>query len=389
MTGWRPSLRQGIGITGFAIVFLLLAGVAIWRSDILQAGLDPEVPFQTYDPPPAPDYRSPTAWALLEAHLPGAGEAAIFFIHSTTYDGGADWLAPIGHDAADAHLFRVVLPNYAGPFARAGAISAPRYRQASLYSRLTLRDDAREARAYAYRDIEAAFTVWLARNPTGPLVLAGVEQGGELLDRLVREQSARDPTLSRRLVAVYIVDALVAAERLPASVPACADRTQTGCIVGWSQVSFSNDGAVGRRLRRALVWDDRGHLVNLAGRRPLCVNPVSGAHDERRVSERQHLGAANATGLEWGLRPAFLDRLVATQCQDGLLRHDQPTSESFGEGSGWSNRRKARPYHLFYADIEADVMIRLQRWRTLNPRSPLPSASQTALPELGWPARVG
>ena len=49
--------------------------------------------------------------------------------------------------SADRLFRRVMAPNYAGPFVRVGRIFAPRYRQAGLYSLLTLRDDARDARA--------------------------------------------------------------------------------------------------------------------------------------------------------------------------------------------------------------------------------------------------
>ena len=247
----RMSLRHWVGWTGLGIVLLLATALAIWRGDILQAGLDPQVPFQTYTPPPAPDYGSPAAWALLDVRGPGSGPAAVFFVHPTTHDGGREWNGPIGDPEADAWLERVVLPNYAGPFARAGAISAPRYRQGSLYTRLTLRDDAREARAFAWRDIAAAFDVWIARHPDGPIVLAGVEQGGDLVERLVRERVAGDPALRARLVAVYLVDVVAAVDYLTVEVPACASRAQAGCIVAWSPVSEGNDGAGQRRLRRA------------------------------------------------------------------------------------------------------------------------------------------
>ena len=150
MTPAKLTPRQWAGWFGLGLVLLVVTAVAVWRGDILRAGLDPQVPFQTYEPPPAPDYGKPTAWALRDARGPDSGPAAVFFVHSTTYDGGREWNGPVGHPAADAWLKRVVLPNYAGPFARAGEISAPRYRQASLYTRLTLREDAREARAFAY-----------------------------------------------------------------------------------------------------------------------------------------------------------------------------------------------------------------------------------------------
>ncbi len=363
----KLTLRQWLGWTGFGLVFLLVAGVAAWRGDILQAALDPQVPFQTYQPPPPPDYASRSAWAMEDARTPTAGPASVFFVHSTTYNGGREWNEPIGDARADAYLNRVVIPNYAGPFERAGALSVPRYRQASLYTRLTLRRDARDARVFAYRDVEAAFEVWLKRHPTGPIVLAGVEQGAELLDRLVHDRVATDPALQRRLVAVYMMDAIVAADRIAPQTPACQSRSETGCIIGWSQVGEDDEGAAGRRLRRALVWNDRGRLEDLNDRKALCVNPVIGSTSTALVPARQHLGATNATGLEWGVRPAFIDRLIQTQCVDGLLRYSKPDSESFREVGDWADRRKARQYNLFYADLAADVQGRLAAWLAKQP----------------------
>jgi hypothetical protein len=363
----KLTLRHWAGWVGLAIVLLLVAALAIWRGDILRASLDPQVPFQTYTPPPAPDYALPTAWALRDARGPDSGPASIFFVHSTTFDGGREWNGPIGDPAADAWLRRVVLPNYAGPFARAGAISAPRYRQSSLYTRLTLRDDAREARAFAWRDIAAAFDAWIARHPDGPIVLAGVEQGGDLVGRLVRERVTDDPALRRRLVAVYLMDVVVAVDGLTAGVPACQSQAQAGCIVAWSPVSEGNDGAGQRRLRRALVWNERGRLVDLAGREALCVNPVTGSTDTAPVEARMHHGATNATGLEWGVRPALMAREIATQCRGGLLRHTELTTESFRETGNWADRRKSRPYNLFYGDIEADVQARMAVWQAGRP----------------------
>lgn len=363
MTSGRMSLRQWAGWIGLTVVLVLATAVAVWRGDILRAGLDPKVPFQTYEPPPAPDYGDPAAWALRDVRGADAGSAAIFFVHSTTYDGGREWNGPIGDRSADAWLTRVVLPNYAGPFARAGAISAPRYRQASLYTRLTLRDDAREARAFAARDVAAAFDAWIARHPEGPIILTGVEQGGDLVGRLVRDRVAGDPALRARLVAVYLMDVVMAADDLPSEVPACAGRAQVGCIVAWSPVSEDNDGAGRRRLRRALVWDARGSLADLNGRPALCVNPVTGSTDTAPVEARLHQGATNATGLEWGARPALMAREIATQCRGGLLRHTEPRTESFRETGGWTDRRKSRPYNLFYGDIEADVQARMALWK--------------------------
>ncbi|WP_230974839.1 DUF3089 domain-containing protein [Brevundimonas vitis] len=357
-----PSLRQWLGYGGFALIGLVLLVVAIWRGDILRAALDPQIPFQTYDPPPAPDYATADAWALRDDRAPAAGPAAIFFVHSTTFDGGSEWNGPIDHAAADAYLKRVVLPNHAGPFARAGAISAPRYRQGSLYTRLSLRDDSREARAFAYQDILAAFEAWLLRYPDSPMILAGVEQGGELVERLVRERVATDPALRRRLAAVYLIDVVVPADRLSAEIPACETRSQFGCIVAFAPVEEGQDRTAFQRLRRALVWDDRGRLIELDGRPAVCVNPVTGTADGAAVPARLHHGATNATGLEWGARPALTAREIATQCRGGLLRHTAPSRESFRATGSWADRRKVNQYNLFFSDIELDAQARLAAW---------------------------
>ena len=79
---------------------------------------------------------------------------------------------------------------------------APRYRQASVYTELTLRDDALAARAFAYGDVRRAFDYFLAHfSQDRPLVVVGVEQGGTLVDRLMNEELVVQPNLMRRLAA--------------------------------------------------------------------------------------------------------------------------------------------------------------------------------------------
>lgn len=363
---WTVSARGWLGMILIAFLLFVAVAVIVFRDDIFQSALDPEIPFQTYEPPPAPDYDASQAWAMRGRIGDSLAGADVFFVHPTTYDGGRHWNAPIEDADSDAFLQRVMLPNYVGPYLRSGRVFAPRYRQASLYTRFTRRDDAREARAFAYRDVEAAFEAWLrTHDDGGPLVLVGVEQGGELAERLLRTRIIPDADLRRRLAAAYLIDVIVPAELYgpAAPVPACQRRDQAGCVVAWAQMAEAAEEQARRRLERALVWNEHGRLVPLAGRAALCVNPVLGAPDGRQVEARQHLGGANATGLEWGARPAFLSRQVATQCRDGLLRYSAPPSDAFERIGSWADRRKALPYNLFYADLEADVEARLKAWR--------------------------
>lgn len=358
----RLTFRQWVGYAGFAFILLLTVAIAIYHGDIIRAGLNPEVPFQTYDPPSEPNYSEPKAWALWDARIDASGDANVFFVHPTTFDGGDDWIGAIDDADADAYLRRAVLPNYAAPFARAGAVSAPHYRQASLFARLTPRDDAREARAFAYQDVEAAFDLWLRRHPTGPVLLAGVEQGADLLDLLLRRRIAGDPALRDRLVAAYLMETLIPLDQVDPRVPVCANRRQLHCLVAWSQVEENDQANAFRRLHRTLVWDEKGRLVALGDRQPVCVNPMTGSADPSPAPARMHRGAANATGLEWTARPALIARQISAGCRDGLLRHNVPHMESFRDRGNWAERRKVPPYNLFYGDLEADAAARLSAY---------------------------
>ena len=244
--------------TAGALIALLATAAIVWRSDILQALLDPEIPYPAYEPPPAPDYGEAVSWALLESRDPRSEEAA-----------------------------------------------------------------------------------------------------------------------------VYLIETAVTTEQVPETLPVCERANQTGCLVAWVALTPDETGRQQRRRNRALVWDSRGRLVELGDRSIVCVNPLLGRRSDQPAEARLHRGAANATALEWGVRPAFLDRQVAARCRDGFLRPTMPDSDSFDERGSWSDRRKVKPYNLFYADIEHDVEVRLDAWRALNGVSrtpPAPGANRTAPP---------
>jgi hypothetical protein len=388
MAARRPVL---FWTTAIAVGVLLIAALAayIWGEEILRTSLDPKQPFQTYRPPKAPDYAKGYAWAIRPADPvhPRATDppADVFFVHPTTYDGGRDWNAPIGQSAADRTLFRVMLPNYAGPFERVGRVFAPRYRQASLYAAtLTLRDDALDARQFAYGDVRAAFLSYLAQDNAGrPLILAGVGQGAKLVSRLLQDVVAANPGLKARIAAVYMIDTVIpAADVLDAgggALPACETRNQARCVLAWQSVMDHDPLKAKRLLDRAMVWTPTGELVHLGGRLALCVNPLTGGEKARSAPIRANLGAANATGLEWGVHPPVLPHQVSARCEGGLLHVSRPTSPSLQPSGSWIERRKAPPFNLFYADIEADAQARVQALlgRHIGPAAPAITSSIT------------
>ena len=362
-----PPIRTGLKTAGLALLALALVAAFVFRDQILRAQLDPRQPFQTYRPPPAPDYSSRAGWALLPADpsRPGAQDGAVdvFFIHPTTYNGGEQWNGPIAYQRAARQLANVMLPNYAGPFARVGRLFAPRYRQASVYAMASLREDALDARRFAYGDVKAAFETWLARYSSGrPFILVGVEQGGSLAALLLRQEIAARPDLRRRMLAAYLIQTVVPADEFgpSAAVPACASRAEAHCAVAYMQVREGRMGTARRILNRALGWDDHGELELLGTRAPLCVNPLLGAASGAPAPPRDNLGAANATDLEWGARPGYLPHEVSAQCRGGLLWVSRPKSPTLKAVGGWAERQKPPGYNLFYADLEAYARERIR-----------------------------
>jgi hypothetical protein len=383
----RHGIRYWLVVLGALLVTVGVVGSVIWGDDIIKALLDPQVPFGKDHPPPAPDYNQKSAWALLPDPNATPGAADIFFIHPTSYpasftsyNGGRHWNAPINDHAAVTALTQVMLPNYASPFDAVGDVYAPRYREASLYTKSTLWDDAIEARQFAYGDVRAAFDNYLARFNRGrPFILAGVEQGGEQGARLLREVIAPDPALRARLVGAYLIDTAVPADAYGprAPVPACLKRAEAGCLVAWSAVRQGDFTGVQRLMSRAMVWGPQDQLQPLGQRQPLCVNPLLGAASEENAPERLNLGAAAATGLEWGVRPGFLVRQVSAQCQDGVLRVSRPRSSLLRPAGDWIERAREPGYNLFWADIEADTLARFAAWSAAHPASAPAPARQS------------
>ena len=103
MSERQPRTRRWLAFSLLAVALMLGTVYLAFRGDLIRYSLDPKVPFQTYRPPPAPDYSQRNAWGLMPTHpdAPTAAEPAadVFFVPPTTFDGGAQWNDPMG-DAA-------------------------------------------------------------------------------------------------------------------------------------------------------------------------------------------------------------------------------------------------------------------------------------------------
>lgn len=355
----------------FVLTLLSVAGAfALFQfgQDVLISQATPKGRFVA-PPDRGPDYADAATWIARpdlpddpSRWLPGnfadsavaaAGNAAIFYIHPTTYLRNDRWNAPLD-DTASRDRAALFTRSQASALASAGQVWAPRYRQAAYGAFLLDSKDAQSALNLAYGDLLRAFDQFLKEAADRPIILAGHSQGALHLTRLLKERVAGKP-LGRRIVAAYVVGWPVsAAADLPAlGLPACSADDQPGCLLSWMTFGEPNNPD--------LVLKSFEGSAGLAGgdrRREdmLCVNPVTGTKGGEAAP------AANAGTLvpTANLSAATLaPGRVGARCDKGLLviGGEIPT---LGPYVLPGNNYHVYDYALFWSAIRADARRRAE-----------------------------
>lgn len=365
--------RKFLYVVATLVVLVIAALLAyrVWGMQLIRMVMTPREPFSQLQPLPRDAYLAQDMWisrpdivkgnpalwtpAGVAPAAAGSPKAAIFFIHPTSYIttfGDAHWNARLGDKEADATARRFVA-SQASAFNAAGAIWAPRYRQANYGAFLTDNPAGDQALDAAYRDVVQAFAAFLKANPSGPLILAGHSQGSSHLLRLLREQVAGKP-VADRIAAVYAVGWPVSVEAdLPAlGLPACARRDQAHCIVSWQSYAEPADpSAVVDSFEKKAGYTGQPRK----GTHMLCVNPITGAFN----------GAAPASankgtldGREEGKPPSLLKGVVPARCDtSGVLMIGDPVD--MGPFTLPGNNYHVYDYALFWGDVRDDAQKRL------------------------------
>lgn len=360
----RVSVRQMLALLLAVCLLLAAAAAVIFQDNITKFNLRPRTPYQTYTPPPPPAYAARGAWAVWPDDK-DAGLADIFYIHSTTYSGRGNWNAPVTADTANRTLRRVAAPNQAGPFMSAGAVYGPRYRQATLFASFTHKFEGRGAYALAYRDIEKAFSHFLAeREPDRPIILVGYGQGGLHVLGLLQYHFAENEELRRHLAAAYVIG-----QSAPTSlfkgplkqIPPCRSPDDVRCVISYIDLEEGFEDEERRHRARALIWaEDRKELVSFSGAPPLCVNPLSWTVTEERKGPETHVGAASATGLRLGETPPTIARAISAECEDGILMVTAPRQNFLRRKRWFGDHWRPQDFNLFFHDLTADAKRRAQ-----------------------------
>jgi hypothetical protein len=355
----------------FILTLIVVAGAfAIFQfgGNVLIKQATPKGHFEAAEAGGRPDYTQASSWVARPglANDPAlwrpdgvtrsaTGDAAIFYIHPTTYLENDRWNAPLIAGGDTAFRTNLFVQGQASAFNGAGAIWAPRYRQAAFGAFLLDSADAESALDFAFADVSAAFDQFLKEAGDRPIILAGHSQGALHLIRLLRERKAQ---LGSRLVAAYVVGwPIDVSADLPAlGLPACSAATDTGCILSW--MSF------GEPANPSLILDQWKRAQGLTGgqRRPksiLCVNPITGIRN----------GAAPPAANPGTLVPTSnfqSAKLVAGQvgahCDKGLLKLDG-TIPPLGPFVLPGNNYHVYDYALFWGAIRRDAGRRLAAWR--------------------------
>ncbi|PHS75595.1 MAG: hypothetical protein COB56_07710 [Robiginitomaculum sp.] len=336
-------------ILGF--VFKGKIGYALIKSNIA-----PTQSFANITPPPAPDYSTDTSWAALPqtedkadftpeelATNDAPHDAAVFFIHPTTYFSKLGWNAPLGGSEANTRIDDLVMPGQASVFNLCCDIYAPYYRQATLWSYWVLEKSGQDALDLAYGDVERAFDAFLMRIGSRPFVLAGHSQGGHHLETLLINRIS-GTELRERMIAAYpigiAINPVTFAEKAP-DIPVCTSATQAGCFVTWNSRGEKSD-----------IWNDLHGAV--------CVNPLSWTTDYTEVKAKQNPGS-----LAVGEQTRLDTGVTSAQClEDRLLVGEFQTDIYTGLKLSWgADNFHVLDYGLFYASIRQNAADRVQAYQ--------------------------
>jgi len=362
--------RRFLGFV-FVLTLLVVAGafaIYEWGGNVLLKSATPQGHFEAAAAGSGPNYTDLSSWVarpgviddpsrwLPKGITPASGDAAVFYIHPTTYLERDRWNAPLQPGGQTEFRTQLFVQSQASAFNGAGLIWAPRYRQAAYGAFLLDSGDARAALDLAYGDVSAAFDEFLKQNPVGPIILAGHSQGALHLERLLRERVA-GKSISSRIAAAYVIGWPISTTAdLPAlGLPACAAPGQARCILSW--MSFgepanpdlvlhsyeSSAGFLGKDRKRADM---------------VCVNPLTGTKDG--VATTQHNPGTLVPNADL-TTASLIAGQAGARCDNGLLLLSG-TIPALGPFVLPGNNYHVYDYALFWAAIRQDAEERLRSW---------------------------
>lgn len=368
--------RKFLYVIAIIAMLVILARLALifFAEDLTEMTFVPDGPFRDRPALASNAYDDPALWIARPGIKqqddpaqwlpPGANPAsqplpaAVFFVHPTSYIEKGDWNANL-NDPTSRQYAGLFVKAMASPFQGSAAIWAPRYRQATVGAFLTDKPEGGRAIDLAYRDVLAAFDVFVRETgPDQPIVLVGHSQGAFLLRRLLRDRIAGTP-LAGRVIAAYVIGWPVSVTHdLPKmGLPACAKPEDTGCVLSWLSVADPSDTAM---LMKAYARRTGLDGQSVRGSPFLCTNPLTGTRD----------GSADAAANAGSLVPDFakgtgelVPQVVPAACEaDHFLHIGPPPKLELGAFVLPGNNYHVYDVTLFWANVRSDYQRRSAAW---------------------------
>jgi len=352
------------------VLFILGAlGYRLFEKELMRWALVPNVPFRTVPMPAGASYAqadlwiarpdiagNPSLWTPRGFEPARAPRASVFFVHPTSFLESTAWNAPLD-DRESQDRAALFVRSQASAFNGAGAVWAPKYRQAAFGAFLTTEADARRALDFAYRDVRAAYEQFLREAPADrPIILAAHSQGSLHLMRLLQERIRGAPEAGR-IVAAYVVGWPVSVSAdLPAlPLPACERPDQARCLLSWQSFSEPADPSQVTEVYDESVGPGG---VSRNGSAMLCTNPLTGARGGGAGMER-NLGTLIPN--EDFSSATFRRGAVPARCAGrGFLSiGDNEALPAMGPYALPGNNYHVYDYALFWANVRADAERRL------------------------------
>lgn len=379
-------MRTALKILGavIALIVLVLAGLYFTGTlfPTVVAIFKPHHGWDLALKAPAPDYAKAESWAALPsknspaklvpkgvAPSPASPAVDVFFIHPTGYMHGADWNSPLDPNSRTEENTKWMMANQASAFNGCCAVYAPRYREASIFRYMALRDGddlANKTMDFAYADVDRAFSYFLAHYSKGrPFIIASHSQGTAHALRLIQKRIDGTP-LATRMVAAYIIGGGITDKDVAGlkTVRACETATDLHCIVHW------------------MTFGEGATLDREGGDKPLCTNPLTWKRDGGRAPASEHKGGVpqsgrfqiafwgsdTAQGIAFDALPAPVPHQTWAECRHGLLFvADQGGGPFDGLDLGGKNYH-GLDYPLFAMDIRENAAARVNAYLASLPK---------------------
>jgi pimeloyl-ACP methyl ester carboxylesterase len=368
------------------IVVFLLAGAFTYNMfglQLIRTAMVPTTAFRTLPPPQRSIYadaamwvarpdipQNPSLWLPDGASAPEKpGDAAIFYIHPTTFLDRTAWNASLDN-AETNNRTTLFTKGQASAFNAAGQIWAPKYRQATFGAFLTDKPERQQAFDVAYMDVAAAFDEFVKEaGPKRPIILVGHSQGALHLTRLIVEKIAKG-SIAKRIVATYIVGwPLSVTNDLPGlGFPACDNPDQTGCIMSWQSFAEPADyQMITDVYDQSTGFDGQSRK----GSTILCSNPITGGVGGAVEATANAGTLINSADLTQGeVKPG----IAAAKCDARGFLLIGPPPEGMKSYVLPGNNYHVFDFSLFWANIRSDALRRLAAFE----KPPLKAATTTA-----------